>query len=160
MLQALLLFWENLTEFLTQELSFEVNPYDSCVVNKTIDGKQCTILWHVDDLKLSHVKQEILEDIAEKINAKYGQEQTPIVIHRGKIHDYLGMTTIDYSEEGKVKFMMFDYVESILEADMDGVAVTPATLELFAVNEDAEPLDDHHAETYHCLTAKQLYLCK
>jgi Reverse transcriptase (RNA-dependent DNA polymerase) len=161
MLQASLLFWENLTEFLTQELGFEVNPYDSCVVNKTIDGKQCTILWHVNDLKLSHVKQEVLEDIVKKINAKYGQ-QTPIVIHRGKIHDYMGMT-IDYSEEGKVKFMMFDCVESILEealADMDGVTVTSATLELFTVNEDAEPLDDHHAETYHRLTAKQLYLCK
>jgi hypothetical protein len=28
-LQASLLFWENLTEFLMQELSFETNPYDS-----------------------------------------------------------------------------------------------------------------------------------
>jgi hypothetical protein len=160
-LQASLLFWENLTEFLMKELGFEVNPYDSCVVNKTINGKQCTILWHVDDLKLSHVDQGVLEDIADKINAKYGQ-QTPIVIHRGKIHDYLGMT-IDYSEEGKVKFMMFDYVEGILDeapADMDGVAVTPATLELFTVDENAEPLDDERAETYHRLTAKQLYLCK
>jgi hypothetical protein len=161
MLQASLLFWENLTEFLTQELGFEVNPYDSCVVNKIIDGKQCTILWHVDDLKLSHVKQEVLEEVADKINARYGQ-QTPIVVHRGKIHDYLGMT-IDYSEEGKVKFMMFDYVENLLEeapADMDGVAVTPAALELFTVNDDAEPLDDDRAETFHRLTAKQLYLCK
>jgi hypothetical protein len=160
-LQASLLFWENLTEFLTQELGFEVNPYDSCVVNKIIDGKQCTILWHVDDLKLSHVKQEVLEEVADKINARYGQ-QTPIVVHRGKIHDYLGMT-IDYSEEGKVKFMMFDYVENLLEeapADMDGVAVTPAALELFTVNDDAEPLDDDRAETFHRLTAKQLYLCK
>jgi hypothetical protein len=71
--------------------------------------------------------------------------------------------TIDYSEEGKVKFMMFDYVEGILDEappDMDGVAVTPATLELFTVSEDAEPLDDERADTYHRLTAKQLYLCK
>jgi hypothetical protein len=145
-----------LTEFLTQELGFKVNPYDSCVVNKIIDGKQCTILWHVDDLKLSHVKQEVLENIAEKINDKYGQ-QTPIVIHRGKVHDYLGMT-INFSEEGKVKFMMFDYVEGILEevpADMmDEAAVTPAALELFTINEDAELLDDNHAKTYHRLTAK------
>jgi hypothetical protein len=71
-LQASLLFWENLMEFLTEDLGFEVNPYDSCVVNKIINGKQCTILWHVDNLKLSHVKQEVLEDIAEKINEKYG----------------------------------------------------------------------------------------
>jgi hypothetical protein len=54
-LQAALLFWENLSEFLTQELDFVANPYDSCIVNKIINGKQCTIIWHIDDLKLSHV---------------------------------------------------------------------------------------------------------
>jgi Reverse transcriptase (RNA-dependent DNA polymerase) len=160
-LQASLLFWENLTEFLTTELGFEVNPYDSCVVNKIINGKQCTILWHVDDLKLSHVEQDVLEDIAAKIDNKYGQ-QAPIVIHRGKIHDYLGMT-IDYSEEGKVKFMMPDYVDGILEeapADMDGVSVTPATLDLFTITEGSDTLDGERSDTYHRLTAKLLYLCK
>ena len=36
------LFWEKLSGKL-QEWGFEVNPYDSCVVNKMINGKQCTI---------------------------------------------------------------------------------------------------------------------
>jgi hypothetical protein len=27
--------------------------------NKMIDGKQCTIVWHVDDLKISHVKEKV-----------------------------------------------------------------------------------------------------
>jgi hypothetical protein len=160
-LQAALLFWENLTEFLTEELGFVVNPYDSCVVNKVINGKQCTIIWHVDDLKLSHVEQQVLEDIADKLNAKYGQ-QTPIVIHRGKIHDYLGMT-IDYSEDGKVKFSMPDYVEGILDeapSEMDGVAMTPAGPSLFTVKADADILDEDNADTYHRFTAKLLYLCK
>jgi hypothetical protein len=34
---------------------FKLNPYDPCVANKMINGKQFTITWHVDDLKLSHV---------------------------------------------------------------------------------------------------------
>jgi hypothetical protein len=161
-LQAALLFWENLTEFLTVELGFTItNPYDSCVVNKMIEGKQCTIIWHVDDLKLSHVKQSALENIADKLNARYGQE-TPLVMHHGKIHDYLGMT-IDYSEDGNVKFMMTDYVQGILDGapdDMNGFAVTPAASNLFAVRGDANKLDDAHADTYHCLTTKLLYLCK
>ena len=72
-LQATILFWKDLTKFLTEELGFIVNPYDSCVVNKIIDGKQCTIIWHVDDLKLYHIKQSVLEDIADKLNSKYGQ---------------------------------------------------------------------------------------
>jgi hypothetical protein len=44
-LQAALLFWKNLTGLLVDEMGFELNPYDSCVANKIIDGKQCTILW-------------------------------------------------------------------------------------------------------------------
>jgi hypothetical protein len=75
MLQAALLFWENITRFLTKKLGFTVNPYDRCVVNKIIDGEQCTIIWHVDDLKLSHAKQEVLDDNADKLNAEYGKKR-------------------------------------------------------------------------------------
>jgi hypothetical protein len=50
-LQAALLFWENISSQM-QEWGFEINPYDLCVANKTIDQKQCTIMWHVDDLKI------------------------------------------------------------------------------------------------------------
>jgi hypothetical protein len=160
-LQAALLFWENLSSFLIDELEFTANPYDKCVVNKMIKGKQCTIIWHVDDLKLSHVQQDVLEDIAKKLNAKYRQK-VPLTIHRGQVQEYLGMT-IDYSEEGKVKFLMPDYIDGILDeapADMDGTSVTPAAANLFTVREDVDKLDDDRAETYHRLTAKLLYLCK
>jgi hypothetical protein len=160
-LQAAMLFWENLTRFLTEELGFTVNPYDRCVVNKTIDGEQCTIIWHVDDLKLSHVKQEVLDYVANKLNAKYGKE-APLTMHQGAIHDYLGMT-IDYSEKGKVKFLMPDYINGILEeapTDMAGTDVTPASNNLFTVRKGTDKLDDKDAITYHHLTAKMLYLCK
>jgi hypothetical protein len=126
-----------------------------------IEGKQCTIVWHADDLKLSHVKQSVLDDVADKLNVKYGQE-TALVMHHGKIHNYLGMT-IDYSEDGKVKFIMTDYVQGILDEapdNMNGTAVTPAASNLFVVQGDADKLDDANAETYHRLTAKLLYLCK
>lgn len=52
-LKAALLFWELLSSTL-QKWGFKVNPYNPCVVNKTIEGSQCTILWHMDDLKISH----------------------------------------------------------------------------------------------------------
>ena len=67
-LQAVILSWKDLTKFLTEELGFIVNPYNSCMVNKVIDGTQCTIIWHVDDLKLSHMKQSVLDDIADKLD--------------------------------------------------------------------------------------------
>ena len=52
-LHAARLFWEKLSGKLL-EWGFEANPYDSCVMNKIIDGKQLTVTWHVDDLKVSH----------------------------------------------------------------------------------------------------------
>ena len=38
-LQADILFWKELMKFLTEELGFIINPYDSCIINKMIDGK-------------------------------------------------------------------------------------------------------------------------
>ena len=48
-LQAALLFWKNLMNVLI-EWGFVVNPYDWCVAKKMVNGKQLTIVWHVDDL--------------------------------------------------------------------------------------------------------------
>ncbi len=104
--QAALLIWEELSRFLTKDLGFRANPYDRCCVNKIINGKQCTILWHVDDLKISHVDKAVLEDIVVKLNQRYGRE-SPLSVQRGAVHEYLGMT-VDYSQKGKVTFRMDD----------------------------------------------------
>jgi hypothetical protein len=70
--QADLLFWKNLSSFLIDELGFTLNKYDKCVANKMIDGKQCAIIWHVDDLKMPHVNGEVLEKIIKRLDEKYG----------------------------------------------------------------------------------------
>ena len=36
-------------------MGFEMNEYNECTFNKTINGYQCTIQMHMDDLKLCHV---------------------------------------------------------------------------------------------------------
>jgi hypothetical protein len=75
-------------------LGFESNPFDKCVVNKVIDGSQCTIIWHVDDLMLTHVSQDVLDQIVSELSKKFSKED-PLSIHTGDIHDYLGMS-IDF----------------------------------------------------------------
>ena len=72
-LKAALLFWKKVTMKLKQ-WGFEVNPYDWCVMNKTIDGTQCTILWHVDDLKISHVKPNVVTKVIKQLEAEFGIE--------------------------------------------------------------------------------------
>ena len=160
-LQAALLFWINLSTFLTEDLGFELNPYDPCVANKMINGKQCTIVWHVDDLKMSHMEQEVLDEIIGKLTSKYGNEKG-LTVQRGKKHEYLGMT-IEYTDDRKVKFTMVDYIDGLLSEmtdDMKGVAVTPAASHLNEVNDKAEKLSDTRRDTFHHLTAKILYLSK
>ena len=71
-LQAALLFWKLLSTTLT-EWGFKINDYDQCVANKTNNDKQCTIIWHVDDLKISHVDKNVVEDILKLLNEKFGK---------------------------------------------------------------------------------------
>lgn len=156
-LQAALLFWKELSTFLVDSLGFVLNPYDTCVANKIIEGKQCTIIWHVDDLKISHVSQQVLETVLEQLNQRFGKEQ-PLTVTRGVIHNYLGMK-MDFSQPGKVVFSMFDFIQNMLDelpAHMDGVAATPAANHLFHINQNAIKLDGKTADEFHTLVAKLL----
>ena len=87
--QAALLFWKDLSKQLLS-WGFELNKYDSCVANKMINGKQYTIVWHVDDLKISHEDENVVTKILEDLDERYGSEETPLSVQRGKIHEYLG----------------------------------------------------------------------
>ena len=131
------------------------------MANKVINGQQCTIVWHVDDLKMSHIRQEVLDKIIEKLTRKYGNKKG-LSVQQGRKHEYLGMT-IEYTDDRKVKFTMNDYIDGLLNEmteDMKGVAVTPAASHLNEVNDNAEKLSDTMHDTFHHLTAKILYLSK
>jgi hypothetical protein len=159
-LRPALLFWKLLSSKLIL-WGFPINPYDWCVANKIVDRKQCTVLWHVDNVKISHVSEDVNTDIIKRINDKFGKE-SPITITRGKVHDYLGMT-LDYSEKGKVKIKMMDYVDKMLAdlpAEMDGEAPSPAANDLLTVNDDQTKVDEKKAQLFHTYVAKTLFLCK
>ena len=108
-----LLFWQKLSTFLTEKHGFARNEYDWCVINKIVSRKQCTVAWYVDNIKMSHETQQVLEDLLALFNNKFGKE-APLTITQGKIHDYLGVV-IDYTAPGKVKFMMQDFIHGVLD---------------------------------------------
>jgi hypothetical protein len=154
------LFYDKLRTFL-ESIGFTVHDYDECTFNSMIDGKQCTIQFHVDNLKMSHVKQSVLDDVIDKLNGKFGVTKK-LAASYGDIHEYLGMT-IDYSEDGMVKFTMYDYLEDIiLEApgDMDGISATVASDHLFTVNGECEKLNPEIADYYHRTVARLLFAAK
>jgi len=72
-IQAALLFWRLLSDTL-MEWGFVLNKYDTCVANKQINGKKCTIIWHVDDLKISHMDKKVVNVIITCLGNKFGRE--------------------------------------------------------------------------------------
>jgi len=63
MMVSSLLFYRKLRKDLEQ-LGIKVNPYDICVANKMINGKQLTVFWHVDDLKISHKDKKVVDQFS------------------------------------------------------------------------------------------------
>ena len=59
-----------------EDWGFEMNPYEPCCFNQMINGKQMTIVFHVDDLKLSHVDPDVVTDILR--NDELYSESAPI----------------------------------------------------------------------------------
>jgi hypothetical protein len=136
MLEAAILWYNNFRGELKQK-GFKFNPYYPCVANRTEKGSQHTLLFHVDDLKSSHKDSKVNDQFDKWLQGNYG-EHGEVAIHRGKIHDYLGME-IDFSKKGKVKIGMTEYVESMLEVFPEKIkstdtAVTPATLRRLKVS--------------------------
>lgn len=159
-MKAAKLFWKRLTTSL-QKWGFKLNPYDKCVANKMINGKQYTILWHVGDLKISHVDSTVVDNIIALLNDEYGTLQE-ISENCGKIHDYLGMT-LDYSILCEVQVSMFDYIRNLLDnlplEWLKGDAPSAAPLNLFKVNKtNPIKLDRVVSDTFHSLVAKLLFL--
>ena len=70
-----------------------------------INGSQATIIWHVDDLKISHKDPKVVTRIINKLKKKYAKVN-PLTVVRGKVHDYLGMT-LDFRTKHKVKVYMY-----------------------------------------------------
>ena len=72
MLIAALLWYKRFRKELEEEQGFVFNPYDPCVANREVNGKQHTVAFHVDDLKSSHEDPQVNDKFLEWLNFKYG----------------------------------------------------------------------------------------
>ena len=115
-LNASLILYKKLVKSL-QDWGFELNPYEWCCANKIIDGKQCTIVSHVDDLNISHVDPNVVTAVIADIQKEYGKNDT-VTFTCGKVHNYLGMK-IDFSAPEKVEITMNDSIFDILDDDLN-----------------------------------------
>jgi hypothetical protein len=151
------------------DIDFVINPYDSCVANKKIEGEQMTICFHVDDCKLSHRKTKVIYSMIGYIRQEYESifkdGSVAMTASRGNIHKYIGMT-LDYTVRGQVKITMFHYVDEILTAFNNaepkggGTKSSAAPDSLLKVEESCKKLKQDKDMEFHNLVAKTLYATK
>ena len=142
---------------------FVVNPCDPCVANKKVNGKMLTVCWHVDDLKASHVEEDVVEEFVAWVVKNYSDENGTVTVCRGKIHPFLAIV-IDYSEDGILKIDMTKYVGEVLAdfqqvQDIGAGSDCPWTEKLFYVDNNSPKLSEESSETFHTYVAKLLFLC-
>ena len=150
------LLWYELFSGHLKEMGFEINPYDSCIANKQINGKQCTIAWYVDDMKISHVDKEVVSQIIQDLEKKFGK----MSVTRGCKHKLLGMN-LNFKSNRTVTIQMKDYLrESIDESGLNITheAATPAKGNLFDVEINSTPLEGEEFEAFQSVVAKLLYV--
>jgi hypothetical protein len=152
------LWYEKLTADL-ERLGFVKNKLDECVMNRIdADGKQQTLIIHVDDVMITACSEAAIDGIIAEIQGRYPS----LVIKRGRRLTYLGMI-FDFQETGKVKVTMDHFVAEFLDdfaAKITGVAQSPASDDLFKVNESSTVLHGTEKAFFHSATAKLLYLGK
>jgi hypothetical protein len=162
MLQSSLLFYRKFRKDI-ESIGFKVNPYDPCVANRMVNGKQHTLSWHVDDVKSSHVDPAVNDKFLEWLQMMYASDDIgEVKAVRGKRHDYLAMV-LDFTIPGVLQIDMTDYVKSMVNEfpeKLTGNTSGPWNEKLFKVDPTSKKLDTKRAKTFHTFVMKGMFLCK
>ena len=127
------------------------------MANKTINGKQCTVCWYVDDTKISHVDPAVVDQVIKGIEERFRK----MVVTRGKAHNFVGMD-IELKPNGTLQILMQEYIKECFETFGEPIvktANTPAKHCLFEVTESVS-LSKEMMEMFHHIVAKLLYVSK
>ena len=110
LLQSALVFYRKLVKDL-QNYGLEMNPYKPFVFNIIKNENQLTVTFNVDTLKVSHMDLFKIKLFACYLSGIYWNK---LVVHQGKVHDYLGIH-FDFSGKREVKIDMIPILENIFE---------------------------------------------
>eukprot|EP00957_Ditylum_brightwellii_P164084 12493498-Ditylum_brightwellii.AAC.1 len=104
-----------------------------------INGKQMTVTWHVDGLKISHMESN--------------EQSNRMIVHRGKVHNSPKVLKI-----GMIKCIKKIHEE--FPEEIKSVAATPVAEHIFEILEDNKDklLLEEQALAFHCTTAQLLFL--
>ena len=157
----LALLWYNLYSTTLEELGREINPYDSCIANKMIDGNQCTVAFYVDDNKISHKDPKVVTRVIEQLSEHFGD----LKIQRGNKFDLLGMD-IELKNK-KVHISMVNHLKDAIETYETGLGMTsrklpstPGKANIFNNGKESDQMNKKESKILHTVTGKLLHACK
>ena len=94
-----------------------------------MNGKQCTILWYVDDNKILHKDEKVVTGHIKILEEYFGK----FSITRGKKHNYLGMDVL-IKENGKVEINMKEQISKMIDdfsENIEGLTPTPSRTDIY-----------------------------
>jgi len=154
LVQSALLWYKKLTDVLIGD-GYIRNDYDPCVFNKSVGDNQVTIAFHVDDLLVTSKLESAVESAITLIESNFQS----VSVTRGLKHSYLAMNLL-IGKNG-IDVDMIGYLDKMLEGRQTGKKVsTPASDELFTIDELAQRLSAPESKVFHSDVAKLLYVAK
>jgi len=150
---------DHLTKTLIKN-ALQCNPHDTSIMNKMCDdGSQLTVAVYVDDLLITSKNKEAATALLKAITKRYKDVKS----HEGSKQEYLGMS-IDMTKKGSAIITMSGMEDRIVEdsaLDSSGKATTsPASNNLFEIDEQSIPLEENERKKFHAMVARLLYLSK
>ena len=160
-IESALRWYELYSETLSKE-GFKINPYDRCVANNIINGKQCTVVWYVDDNKISHEEPKVVTEVIDLMKKHFGD----LTITRGNKHRFLGMN-ITINQDKSIEIEMKDQLQEAIDmftlhegSEVKEEVTSPARRHLREVDEKCAPLGQVKREAFHSIVAKLLWIMK
>ena len=158
LVQSAALWFAMIYGYLTS-LGFKSNWVSVCILNMTKDGRELTLILYVDDILILWKDYKDAEWLIEKLNFEFDNSLT----HKtSRGFTYLGMY-VEIDKEGRYSVDMEDYQRNAVlsyckkeEEIME--ATTPASKELFKLEETAKRLDEKRRKNHHSAAAKILYV--
>ena len=139
-----------------------MNVYDPCIANmSTKSGHWLTILWHVDDLKLSCKNGWEITKLLLYLKRLYGNE---ITVYREQKFQYLGMD-LNFLEAGVFSITMIPFIGKIFEEFPDAITKSTPCLHnknLFKIREEGEAsyFPEEQVIHFHHTVAQLIFLQK
>ena len=138
-----------------EKLGYQVNEYEPCVFNRwTESGVQSTVFFHVDDGLATCVDESELIKLQSELEIEFGE----LNARRGKVHEFLGLV-LDFTEDGVCIIKAPKLIgEILIDFDITGSSKTPASEDLFDVDESSPLLKEARRRQFHSGVQKLLYI--